>query len=144
MNSYEENMRKNHLEIEDEYKNEDEIKKCEIRMNNNLISFSYFYKFKSKGKYIMRYSFKNNINNTCFMFFGCKLLTNIDLSNFDANNVTNMKFMFAECSSLNQINLSNFNTINVTNMHGMFHKCSSLKKENIITKDDKILKEYEN
>ena len=49
--------------------------------------------------------------------------------------------MFCECNSLTNINLSNFNTQNVTNMSFMFYGCNSLKKENIICKDEKILKE---
>ena len=47
--------------------------------------------------------------------------------------------MFYGCKSLTNINLSNFNTQNATNMSGMFDGCNSLKKENIITKDIKIL-----
>ena len=50
--------------------------------------------------------------------------------------------MFFECSSLSNIDLSNFNTNNVTDMGYMFYKCSSLKKENIITKDRKILNSF--
>ena len=50
--------------------------------------------------------------------------------------------MFRGCSSLTNINLSNFNTNNVTNMSHMFRECSSIKKENIITKDKKILTEF--
>ena len=164
-------MRNYNVEIEDKYKkykNEDEIKKCEIKINNELIPFNYFYKFKSKGKYIIQYTFKNNINKTCFMFDGCSSLTNInlsnfntnnvtdmgcmfygcssliniDLSNFNTNNVTDMGAMFRECSSLTNIDLSNFNTNNVTNMGCMFFWCDSLKKENIITKDKRILNQY--
>ena len=76
------------------------------------------------------------------MFSECNLLTNINLSNFNANNITNMGFMFWGCSSLTNINLSNFNTNNVTNMGFMFWGCSSLMKKNIITKDKKILNEF--
>ena len=50
--------------------------------------------------------------------------------------------MFSECRSLTNINLSNFNTQNVTNMSLMFYGCKSLKKENIITKDKKILDKF--
>ena len=49
--------------------------------------------------------------------------------------------MFSGCSSLGNINLSNFNTLNVTDMIGMFFVCSSLKKQNVITNNEKILKE---
>ena len=54
-----------------------------------------------------------------------------------------MIWMFRECSSLNNLNLSNFNTQNVTDMAYMFYGCSSLNKKNVITNDNKILKELE-
>ena len=51
INSYEEFMRTiKYNDIKNELKNEDEIKKCEIKINEELIPFNYFYKFKSKGK----------------------------------------------------------------------------------------------
>ena len=116
------------MEIEDKYKNEDEIKKCEININNELIPFNYFYKFKSKGNYIIQYSFKNKIKKTCYMFYGCNKLENIELTNFDTQNTYSMKFMFFECKSLKSISgISQWNTINVTDMEGMFCKCISLE-----------------
>ena len=165
LNSYEACLRTPGKWIKDEiFNNENEIKKCEIKINDELIPFNYFHKFKSKGKYIIKYSFKNQLKNTCLMFQGCSFLTNIDLSNLNTNNVTNMNGMFYGCSSLTNINLSNFNTNNVTNMgcmfygcssltninlsnfntnnvtdmNGMFRGCSSLTKNNIIAKDRKI------
>ena len=50
--------------------------------------------------------------------------------------------MFSGCSSLTNINLSNFNTQNVTDMGWMFNGCSSLKKENIVTKDNRIINQF--
>ena len=94
--------------------NEEEIKKCEIRINNQLIPFNYFFKFTNKGKYIIKYSFNNYLTNT--------------------------NHIFSYCSSLTNINLSNFNTQNVTDMKDMFKGCNSLKKENIITKNKKYIK----
>jgi len=117
--------------------NEDEIKKCEIQINYELIPFNYFYKFKSKGRYFIKYSFKYKLKNTCCMFYGCSSLTNINLSNFDTNNVTDMRSMFGKCSSLTNINLSNFDTKNVTNMCYMFGKCSSLTNINLSNFDTK-------
>ena len=44
------------------YENEKEIKdNCQIEINNKIIDFSYFYKFKKKGKYIIKYIFLSNI-----------------------------------------------------------------------------------
>ena len=76
------------------------------------------------------------------MFYGCSSLTNINLSSFNTNNVTNMRCMFSGCSSLTNIDLSNFNTNNVTDIGFMFSDCSSLTKNNIITKDKKILDSF--
>ena len=167
LNSYEESLRiDEYLDKNLNLNNENEIKNCEITINNQLIPFNYIHKFKSSGKYIIKYTFKNIINKTSFMFYKCKLLNNIDLSNFNTNNVTDMRRMFEDCSSLNSINLSNFNTNNVTNMSmmfdgcsslnkidlsnfntnnvndmsGMFRRCKNLKKANVIIKDENSLK----
>ena len=88
--------------------------------------FSYFYEFRMKGKYIIKYKFKNYLTNTNYVFFDCESLTNLNLSNFNTQNVTNMGFMFWDCESLTNLNLSNFNTQNVTNMKNMFWGCGSL------------------
>ena len=170
INSYEELIRENlFIDYKKEYDNEKEIKNnCEIRINDNKIKFCYFYEFKEKGKYNIKYIFKNDINNCNYIYYECTSLTNIDLSNFNTNNITNMSNMFSGCASLTDINLSNFNTNNVTNMSGMFMGCSSLtsinlsnfntnrvtnmalmfygcaklKKENVITNDEKLLNNF--
>ena len=50
INSYEKYIRNYGWKIDkEENKNEDEIKKCEIEINDKLIKFNYFHKFKSKG-----------------------------------------------------------------------------------------------
>ena len=113
----------------DDYKkeNEKEIKgNCEIKINNIIISFSYFYKFPKEGIYNIKYSFKNDLTKINNMFFDCESLISIDLSNFNTQNVTNMSYMFYGCESLTNINLSKFNTQNVQNMNYMFSGCNSL------------------
>ena len=51
------------------YENEKEIKNnCKITINNEIIPFSYFYKFNHKGKYTIKYSFKNNLIKINHMF----------------------------------------------------------------------------
>ena len=51
--------------------------------------------------------------------------------------------MFYNCTSLTNLNLSNFNTQNVTIMSSMLDNCESLKRDNIITKDKRILNFFE-
>ena len=94
INTFEENKRINDLDDkEDDYKyeNEKEIKEnCIITINNKRIPFNYLYKFKEKGKFIIKYLFKKNIKNTNCLFSGCESLKNIDLSNFNTQNVTDI------------------------------------------------------
>ena len=113
------------------YENEKEIKdNCEIKINNNIIPFNYFYKFNQKGKYIIQYSFKKYLTKINNMFYDCKFISKLDLSNFNTQNVTNMSFMFYGCKSLTKINLFNSKTQNAINMSDMFHGCNSLTNIN--------------
>ena len=106
--------------------NKKEIKDCEIYINDKKIDFTYYYTFKNKGKYIIKYKFKKLLNSTNNMFSFCNSLSTLDLSNFNTQNVTNMQYMFYNCTSLSSLDLSNFNTQNVTNMEYMFYVCESL------------------
>ena len=107
-------------------KNEEEIKECEIFINDKKIDFTYCYVFKNKGKYLIKYKFKKLLNSCNFMFYDCNSLSSLDLSNFNTQNVTNMGGMFYNCKSLTSLDLSNFNTQNVKNMDNIFNGCKSL------------------
>ena len=92
INSYENEKREYKWKVsKDEewiYENEKEIKEnIEIKINRKLIEFTYKYKFNKDGKYIIEYSFQNNLTKTCYMFSNCNSLTNLDLSNFNIQNV---------------------------------------------------------
>ena len=128
INSYEEYEKKFKVQfpINPEKANENDIKNCEIRINEELIPFNYFHKFQKKGKYIIKYLFNNYLTNSSYIFCDCSTFTNIDLSHFNTKNVTNMGYMFSECSSLENINLYNFNTQNVIDMNCLFCGCKSL------------------
>ena len=67
-----------------------------------------------------------NVTNMNSMFYNCSSLINLDLSNFNTSNVTDMSSMFASCRSLTSLDLSSFVTSNVTNMSYMFNGCPSL------------------
>ena len=51
--------------------------------------------------------------------------------------------MFYDCNSLTNLNLSNLNTQKVNDMIEMFSGCKLLNKKNLITKDNKVLKEFD-
>ena len=107
INSFENWKRGGNIEDEEDdykYENEKEIKEnIIIKINGKIIEFAYYYKFKEKGKYIIEYLFKNNLTKINYMFYYCKSLTNLNLSNFNTQNVTNMSDMFSYCNSLKKI-----------------------------------------
>ena len=127
LNSYDDVHRRSESKIIfEERKNEEEIKKCEIKINNKIFPFSYFFKFKNEGRYSIKYSFKNCLNSTSYMFSECRNLIKIDLSHFNAEKVITMDNMFSYCNSLKKIDFFK-NTQNVKNMDNMFFSCNSLK-----------------
>ena len=109
---------------------------------NNLADIEYmFYNCKSLKKLNLSNLNTSNVTNMGGMFKGCKNLKELDLSTFNTNNVKYMYGMFSGCSSLNKLNLSNFNTNNVTNMQNMFSGCNELAG-NVTTKDERIKSDY--
>lgn len=75
----------------------------------------------------------SGITDASYMFYDCKSLTNIDLSNFDTSDVTDMRGMFYNCYKLASLNLSTFNTGNVTDMNSMFDNCRILESLDLST-----------
>lgn len=62
------------------------------------------------------------------MFYGCKALKSLNLSNFDTRAVTTMEKMFCGCDAVEELDLSNFETNNVTNMCQMMEGCDKLER----------------
>ncbi len=62
------------LDIIEMKENEEEIKDCEIYINDKKIDFTYYYTFNKKGKYIIKYKFKKLLNSTNFMFYDCEFI----------------------------------------------------------------------
>lgn len=60
------------------------------------------------------------------MFYCCKSLKELDLTNFNTDNVQDMGYMFNQCELLKNLNLSSFNTSKLTRTEGMFKDCRSL------------------
>ena len=67
-----------------------------------------------------------------FMFWNCKNLSSLDLTNFNTTKVEDMSGMFSSCQKLSSLTLSeSFNTANVTDMSNMFSYCNMLEKLNL-------------
>ena len=62
LNSHEEALRNGGVYKDKVYNNEEEIKKCEIRINEQLIPFNYIHHFKSSGKYTIKHICFINVN----------------------------------------------------------------------------------
>ena len=60
------------------------------------------------------------------MFYECISLKLLDVAKFNTANVKSMSNMFYRCNNLDLLNVTNFNTANVTNMQGMFYSCPAL------------------
>ena len=128
LEKHKDKFNENEIKFDENKKNENDIKNCQILIEGKEIPFSYYYKFKKIGTYKIIFSFHSKLKSLCNMFFSCESLTNIDLSNFNNENIITMSFMFFSCKYLRNINLSNFNTEKVINMKGMFEECDSLNK----------------
>ena len=72
INSYQEYCR-NHtwMKIQEEYKNEEEIKECIMEINDKIIPFSYFHKFENIDKYKIKYIFNAVLKNYNYIFGNC-------------------------------------------------------------------------
>ena len=104
---------------------------CQMYLNEEKIPFNFEYNFPKPGNYNFKISYKFALVNTSHMFFGCKTLLSLDLSNFDTSHCKNMASMFFGCRNLKNLNVSNLNTSKVTYMSNMFAYCSSLKTLNL-------------
>ena len=65
------------------------------------------------------------------MFFNCKSLKKLDVTNFNTSNVTDMGGMFWDCESLTELDLSSFDTSNVITTGGNYGMLSYLKLKTI-------------
>ena len=109
---------------------------CEIFLEGQKIKFTKFHIFSEEGIYTIKYVLKNKIKSCKKMFFYCKYIKSIDLSNFNTEDVTDMSLMFINCFNLEEINFGNFKTSKVTNMEGMFESCIGLKSLNLSSFDN--------
>ena len=65
------------------------------------------------------------------MFCQCRILTEINLCNFNTDNLINTSFMFYGCSSLKKLVFIKFNKDKVTNKNKMFDECPSLDESSL-------------
>ena len=80
----------------------------------------------------LKYLNTAEVTDMSFMFWNCKNLSSLDLTNFNTTKVEDMSGMFSSCQKLSSLTLSeSFNTANVTDMSNMFSYCNMLEKLNL-------------
>ena len=92
-------------------------------------------KYDSYNTKIKAITFPSNIDtskvtNMDGMFYGCNMLTTLDLTGFNTANVSSMQAMFKNCSKLEEIKLdpTKFTDDSLTNVFRMFDNCNALKQ----------------
>jgi surface protein len=58
-----------------------------------------------------------------WMFYDCKSLTNLDISNFNTSNVIEMSAVFYGCSSLESLDMSSFDMQSISDLYGGGGEC---------------------
>ena len=80
----------------------------------------------------LKYLNTAEVTDMSFMFWNCRNLSSLDLTNFNTAKVENMSGMFSGCQKLSSLTLSeSFNTANVTDMSNMFSYCINLSSLDI-------------
>lgn len=108
-------------------KNEEDIKKTSISINNKPIPFCYQYKFPAPGNYTIKYSFNEPLKQTSYMFNDCQYLKKVDLSHFDTSNLTKIFAMFQSCVNLETLIFFKSPLDKLTHMNFFLHNCSKIK-----------------
>ena len=60
------------------------------------------------------------------MFYGCRTMIKLNLSNFNCENVTNLSNMFYGCLSLKELDFPFSNINNEVNTTNIFYRCDKL------------------
>ena len=111
--------------------------KIELFIDNKKYEFKKFNNFFEAKEYKITLKFYNYLRDCSCMFYNCKNIKYIDLSDFISKNVTDMNHMFYNCEKLIDINLSKFNTENVVSMKNMFYNCMNLTNIDLHTLNTK-------
>ena len=111
-------------------------------------SYEYFPKMNKELKEIVRMEIEkqggvnvdlnmidtSKITDMSDMFFNCKSLRTLDVSEWDVSNVKIMSCMFNGCTSLQSLDVSGWDVSNVKDMKYMFYMCKSLHTDTTMWK----------
>lgn len=89
---------------------------------------SFFYNCSSLKEVNADFSKQNTsgVKNFAYMFYGCSMLPELDLTGLQTDAATTMVYMFSGCGTSDlKLDLGSFNTSKVTNMTYMFSGCNA-------------------
>ena len=99
----------------------------ELAYNLNT-GFNYYLNFNSNKIHTIKIIFKKKLYDCSHLFYDCKEIVEIDMSNFDCSQVTSCESMFDSCISLIKLNLGELDFNLCKNFRGMFCNCGILEK----------------
>lgn len=109
---------------------------CIMTVDGVETPFKKAVKFSTIGEHTIQLFLKTKLTTMRAMFYNCKYITFIDLSNLDTSEVTNCKIAFGYCSELEKIKgLKYFNSKKVNKMSLMFNHCESLREVDVSSFD---------
>ena len=116
----------------------------ELYINGTKQKYQKFFESSYEGNILIRLEFKTKIKDCSCMFYDCKDIIEIDLSQLDTENVIYMNSMFSGCWQLKSIDLSSFNTKKLVSMEKIFSHCICLESVNLSSFSGESLLYFEN
>ena len=93
---------------------------------------------------IIKLEWDYTLIDTSSLFYDCKNITEINLSNFNFSLVSDMTGMFHGCTSLKKVDLSNINKKGLLILKEMFYNCTSLTSIDLSNFDASIISNIDN
>ena len=96
---------------------------------SNVINMSYMFNRCTKLKKIVGIENLDvsKLKTTKIMFYGCKNLVELDLTNWNTISLENMSYMFYNCANLKIIkNIENWQLTSIKDVSYMFYECTKL------------------
>ena len=81
------------------------------------------------------------VDDMSYMFYGCKNLTELDVTGFDTDCTTDMRYMFGKCKNLTRLDVTGFYTDLVRDMSNMFSQCKNLTRLDVTGFDTGCVKD---
>ena len=122
-----------HYERTKDFKEEEKKDNCykAQRIGYNLESGFSFFVYLTESINTIKIIFKKKLYDCGFLFYNCKDINEINLSNFDCSQVTTCESMFDGCLSLQKLNLGKSDFSLSKSFESMFNNCENLENVDV-------------